>query len=89
MNDGRETDLKNLRAEKPKNALHAKKIKDAGEAIQRERQDRWIGSAREELVKAANRHKWEDVKYVSDDLIKHKERGIGKSSFFISLKGIK
>jgi hypothetical protein len=88
--DGRETDLKKLRAEKPKDALHAKKINDAGTAIQKERMDGYIGGAREALMKASQKRDWEEAKDISDSLIKHKEQGIGRSSYFISLpKGLK
>jgi len=88
--DGRDADLEKLRNTVPRNALEARKIKETGEKIQRERHDGYVRSAREALVKEARRDRWEDIKGISDDLIKHREQGIGRSSFFINLpKGLK
>jgi len=87
--DGREADLERLRKTKPRNALEARKVKETGEKIMKERSDAWIGSAREAMLNEYKHGRIEDAKYVSDDLIKHNKQGIGRSSFFISLKGIK
>ena len=86
MNDGRKADLEHLRNVKPKNALQARKIREAGEKIRKQQQDKYVREGREAMIKEYKQGRYEDAKYVSDYLIKHEKSGFGDAR--ISLTGL-
>lgn len=65
-----------------------KLIKEAHTNIKNQTKDRWLASARESLVRESKKNP-ENVKQIHEDIKKHERMGIGRTSFWFDLSGIK
>jgi hypothetical protein len=78
MDKARRRDLEALRRDikHPRNALQARKIREAAKKITEEQHDKWKVSAREALVKKAKEGRHDEVKEVANEIIDRNEKSV-------------